>query len=355
MSGSSGEKTEQPTDKKIKDARKKGQVAKSQDVSTTWLLIVAFTFFGMTRGFYIDKISEMVILPSKFHGVPFDDAFPQVLHGIIVNFLLLVIPMLALIATMGLFINFIQVGPLLTFEPLKPEFNKLNPVEGAKKIFNKKNFVEFLKNILKTLFLGYLVYRVIRAVINPLLLIPFSGISGIFEILGPIMKMFAINVCAAYIVVAVLDFFYQQSKHIEDLKMTKDEVKREYKEMEGDPLIKGERKQLHQELAMNDTVQSTKKASALITNPTHYAVAIFYKEGVVDLPVVISKGKDHIAQMMIKVAQEENIPIMRDINLARSLYSEVAEYNYIPSDMVEPVAAVLKWAKELYEGGHQDV
>lgn len=349
--GSSGEKTEPPTDKKIRDARKKGQVAKSQDVSITWLLIVIFFFLGVTKKFYIEKMTEMLLLPTQFYDVPFEEALPQVVTGIVINLLLMSIPMLALVAIMGLFINFIQVGPLLTFEPLKPDFNKLNPIEGAKKIFNKKSFVEFLKNIVKTVFLGYLVYRVIKEVIAPLLLLPFAGITGIFEILGPILKMFAINVCVAYIIIAVLDLFYQRSKHIDDLKMTKDEVKREYKEMEGDPLIKGERKQLHQELAMNDTVQSTKKASALITNPTHYAVAIFYNKEFSELPVVIAKGKDHVALMMIKAAQEENIPIMRDVYLARNLFNEVETFNYVPSDYLEAVAGVLKWAYELRQGG----
>lgn len=343
---SSGEKTEQPTDKKIRDARKKGQVAKSNDVNITWLLIVIFSFLAATKGFYYEKIAEMVILPSYFYSVSFEDALPQVLHGIIVNFLLLSIPLLATIAVMGIFINFVQVGPLLTFEPLKPDFKKLNPVEGAKKIFSKKNIIEFIKSILKTLFLGYLVYRVIKEVINPLLLIPFAGIDGVISILGPIMKMFALNVCFAYIVVAVADIFFQRSQHTKDLMMTKDEVKREYKEMEGDPHIKGERKHLHQELVMSDTVQSTKKSSVLVTNPTHIAIAILYDESLAKLPIIVAKGEDYLAQLMIKTAQEENIPIMRNIPLAHDL-NAIPVYNYVPPDLLEAVAAVLKWARDL--------
>lgn len=349
MSGSSGEKTEQPTDKKIRDARKKGQVSKSNDVNIAWLLIVIFSFLAFTKAFYYEKIVEMVVLPTYYYDVSFEDALPAVLHGIIVNFLLLSIPLLGLMALMGVFINFVQVGPLLTFEPLKPDFKKLNPIEGAKKIFSKKNLVEFLKSILKTLFLGYLVYRVVKEVITPLLLVPFGGISAVVAILSPIMQMFAINICFAYIIVAVADIFFQRSQHTKDLMMTKDEVKREFKEMEGDPHIKGERKQLHQELAMSDTVQSTKKASVLVTNPTHYAIAILYDENLAKLPILVAKGEDYVAQMMIKVAQEENIPIMRDVALAHALYGTPV-YNYIPSDLLEPVALVLKWARDLHEG-----
>ncbi|PWU06117.1 MAG: EscU/YscU/HrcU family type III secretion system export apparatus switch protein [Verrucomicrobia bacterium] len=344
---SAGEKTEEPTDKKIKDARKKGQVAKSNDVNTAWLLIVTFGFLAFFKGFYYDRVVEMMVLPTYYYDAPFDVALVEVGKGIAINFLLLVIPLLGLVAIMGIFINFVQVGPLFTMEPLKPDFKKLNPVEGAKKIFSKKNIVEFLKSILKTVFLGYLVYRVIKEVINPLLLVPYAGIAGVIQILGPILKMFAINICVAYIVVAVADIFFQRRQHIKDLKMTKDEVKREFKEMEGDPQIKGERRQLHQELAMNDTVQSTKKSSVLVTNPTHYAVAIYYNEDVTKLPVVLAKGQDYIAQVMIKTAQEEGIPIMRDPKLARELYAHSEPYNYVPSDLVQPVAVVLKWAREL--------
>lgn len=348
--GSASEKTEEPTDKKVKDARKKGQVAKSNDVNTAWLLVVTFGFFGFTKGFYYEKIAEMVILPTYYYDAPFDVALTEVLKGITINFLLLVVPLLALVAVMGVFINFVQIGPLLTFEPLKPDFKKLNPIDGAKKIFSKKNLIEFLKSILKTLFLGYLIYRVVKEVINPLLLVPFAGISGVVAILNPILKMFAINICLAYIVVAVADIFFQRAQHTKELRMTKDEVKREFKEMEGDPHIKGERRHLHQELVMSDTVQSTKKASVLVTNPTHYAVAIFYDDDVAKLPIVLAKGKDYLAHLMIRVAQEENIPIMRDVNLAQALYRDAEVYNYIPSNLIESVAVVLKWARDLYHG-----
>lgn len=350
---SSGEKSEQPTDKKIKDARKKGQVAKSNDVNTAWLLICTFGFLAFLKGFYYEKTVEMMILPTYYYDAPFDVALVEVGKGIVINFLLLSIPLVGLVAIMGIFINFAQVGPLFTVEPLKPDFKKLNPIEGAKKIFKKKNIVEFIKSILKTIFLGYLVYRVIKEVIDPLLLVPFAGIEGVVAILNPILKMFAINVCLAYIVVAVADIFFQRSQHTKDLMMTKDEVKREFKEMEGDPQIKGERRHLHQELAMSDTVQSTKKSSVLVTNPTHYAIAIFYNEDIAKLPIVLAKGQDYIAQLMIKAAQEAGIPIMRDPRLARELYQYAQPYEYIPSNLVQPVAVVLKWARDLYEGPRQ--
>lgn len=349
MSESSGEKTEQPTDKKIRDARNKGQVAKSADVSSTWLLIIVFSFLAIIKNYYLEHFCQLMALPSLYYHLPFHDALKNTIGGCVYELMLMSFPILALVAVNAIFINMVQIGPLLTFEPLKPDIKKLNPVEAAKKMFSKKNLIELLKSIIKMAILGYLIYKVIQSVIDPLIKIPFAGLGAIIDLMIPILKTFAINICVAYTIIAVADLFFQRSQHTKELMMTKDEVKREFKEMEGDPLIKGERKQLHQELAMSDTVQSTKKASALVTNPTHIAVAIFYNEEAVKLPVVTAKGSDHVAQMMIKVAQENNIPIMRDVNLARALY-DVKEYNYVPSDLIEPVAKVLKWAAELYNG-----
>lgn len=350
MAEQSGEKTEEPTDKKIRDARKKGQVAKSMDVSSTALLMVLMAYFAIGKGFYTEQLMEMLLLPTYFYTAPFGDAVLQVGAGVVHKFLLLIIPLLGLTTFTALLVNFIQIGPLLTFEPLKPDIKKINPFEGVKKIFNKKSVIEFIKSIIKTTFLGYLLYLVIKDIIGPLMIVPFAGLDAIFSILGPILKIFILNVLVAYIIIAVADLFFQKKQHTKDLRMTKEEVKREYKEMEGDPLIKSERKQMYQDMVMNDTVQATKKANVLVTNPTHYAVAIYYNDKLTPVPAVIAKGQDHIAKMMIKVAQENNIPIMRDVNLAQSLYHTVQTFHYVPSDLLEPIAAVLKWAKEIREG-----
>lgn len=297
------------------------------------------------------KAAEMFDIPSLYYNAPAWDGSMAAITAHLYIFLMLVVPILGVTAAMAIFINMLQIGPLLTFEPLKPDIKKINPIEGFKKIFSKKNLIEFIKSIIKTFFLGYLLYLVIKGMIDPILKIPFAGINAIFEVLAPIFKIFALNVITAYVIIAVADLFFQRKQHIKDLRMTKDEVKREYKEMEGDPLIKSERKQLHQELAMNDTVQATKKSNVLVTNPEHFAIGIVYEEGFTPIPVVVAKGKDHIAKLMIEVAKENNIPIMRDVFLARSLYDQVEAYNYIPSDLIEPIAAVLKWAREIQSGG----
>jgi type III secretion protein U len=247
--------------------------------------------------------------------------------------------------------SFLQVGPLLSFEPVKPELKKLNPLEKAKQIFSIKNGIEFLKSLLKVVTIGIIVTVIIRSTVGPLTRLPYGGEAALLASVGPIMKALAVNVTVAYVAIAAFDYFFQKYQYIKQLKMSKDEVKREYKESEGDPQIKGKRKQLHQELLANSQVQRTRQATVVVTNPTHLAVAIYYDEKENALPTVLAKGEDHVAKRMIAVAREEGIPIMQNIPLARAIYADVPVDRYIPPDLIEPMAEVLRWVKELKQNG----
>ncbi|PTY03469.1 flagellar biosynthesis protein FlhB [Verrucomicrobia bacterium LW23] len=345
----SGEKTEEPTAKKLRDAREKGQVAKSADVSSTALLLSLFALIGILWDWYLYRCVELLLLAPKLYAPGFvfaqtlDVMFMEVLRAIFI----MSMPVIAMVVVVGIGANFFQFGLLFSFESIKPDLNKLNPINAVKKIFSVKNLIEFAKSNAKILFLGILVYYVILGSIEPLLKIRYYGVQGMLDVISPIMKVFSINVAFAYIVVAVFDYFFQKQQHIKELRMTKDEVKREYKESEGNPEIKGKRKQLHKEMLENTTVQNTRKASVLVTNPTHYAVALYYNKDETKLPVVISKGEGYVAQQMIKLAEEEGIPIMRDVPLARALYDEVPVESYIPTDLIQPVAEVLRWVQQL--------
>lgn len=347
MSGSSGEKTEEPTPKKLRDARKKGQVAKSNDINSTALLIIIFAYIGVIWNSLIRDLREMLILPSYYYDVPFFQALNNVWGGVITKFMTISFGILVVTAMTGILSNFIQVGPLLAFESLKPDFNKMNPVEGFKKIFAKKNFVEFLKNALKISAIVTILYYVIKDMIDPLFKIPLSGMAGVMEILPPMARNFAINILIVYIIFAIFDLFFQRKQHIEQLKMTKDEVKREYKEMEGDPQIKGQRKQLHREMAMEDAPQSAKKSTVVVTNPEHYAIALKYEEEKKKLPYITAKGKNLLALRMIDAAKEAEVPVMQNIDLAHKLYDDVPVKEYIPRELLEPVAEVLRWVREI--------
>ena len=344
------EKTEQPTAKKLRDARKKGQVANSKDITSTALLLVIFAYFGIRRDAVLQVLSEMTAAPARFFNEPFSSALQHTTSACLLAGMVVILPLVLLVLVTGIMANTFQFGLLLAPEAIKPDFNKLNPVSKLKQIFSLKNFVEFLKSTAKILFLSTLLYFVIRNTLDPLLKVPFLTLNDFFNLLPPIMKTFAINVAFAYVTVAVLDFMFQRFNHKKQLMMTKDEVKREFKEQEGDPTIKGKRKQMHRELLQGGSVQKTKRASALIVNPTHYAVAIYYNEIITPLPIVLAKGIDFQAQLMKKTALDCGIPVLEDIPLAHALYDLAEEGRYIPRELIEPIAKVIRWLQEQKKG-----
>ena len=317
---SSGEKTEQPTPKKIRDARNKGQVPHSKDVSSTALLLGLFAYLLIGGGWIFENLQEMITFPGDVLGQPFEEAFPAVITLTFYKILIITLPLLGLVMVIGIATNFFLVGPMFVVEPLKPDLKKLDPVGKAKQIFSFKNAIEFVKSSIKVIFLGILLYLVIRGAISSLVEIPYSGIEGVLQLLSELLYQVAKYTIFAYVVIAFADFIFQRWQFTKQLMMTKDEVKQEYKEMEGDPTIKSKRKQLHQEMVMNSTVQKTRKSSVLVTNPTHRAVALYYQEGETKLPLVTAKGEGFLAKRMIEVAQEEGIPIMQNVPLAHELF-----------------------------------
>ncbi len=347
----SGEKTEQPTAKRLRDSRQKGEVAKSQDVTTAVLMVAVFVTVGVMWEWMLRQMKDLLLLPTAFYTRPFAQAFPAVGYGVLAKMLLISLPVVLAGFVAGFAGCFFQVGPLLSFDSVKPDLKKLNPLEKAKQIVSVKNGVEFLKSLLKVVIIGVIVAQLVRTTVDSLTRIPYGGKAALLASLPPIMKALAINVGLAYVAIAAFDYFFQRYQFIKQLKMSKDEVKREYKESEGDPQIKGKRKQLHQELTANTQVQRTRRATVVVTNPTHLAVAIYYDaEGDV-LPAVLAKGEDHIAKRMIAAAREEGIPVMQNIPLARALYAQVPVDRYIPSDLIEPMAEILRWVKDLKAGG----
>lgn len=340
------EKTEQPTAKKIRDARKKGQIANSKDVTSTALLIIIFAYFGIRREAVLQALGELIEIPATLYNEPFIGACQRIMAAGLSVFVQVVLPCLLLVIITGLAAHMLQFGLLLAFESVKPDLNKLNPISKLKQIFSMKNLVEFLKSAFKIMFLGILLYFVIRNALDPLLKTPFMNLEDLMDVMPSIMKTFIYNVIFAYIVVAFIDFVFQRRNHLKQLMMTKDEVKREFKEQEGDPTIKGKRKQMHRELLQGGPAIRTKRASAIIVNPTHYAVAIYYNRLVTKLPLVLAKGIDFQAQLMKKTARQCDIPILEDVPLAHALYDLVDEGDYIPRELIEPIAHVIRWLQE---------
>lgn len=343
------EKTEDPTPKKLRDARQKGQVAKSQDVTTAALTVGSFVLISALWPWYVEELKALMLLPTTFINQPFENVMDEVMKAIVVKILLLSAPMLFLVMVIGIGSNLAQVGFMLVFEPVKPELKKLNPLDKLKQMFSMKNLVEFLKSAVKVIVIAVLIYIVTKKSLDPLTRVPYAGETGVLLALKPMLSTLAINVTLVYIAMAAVDYFFQKFQHIKQLKMSKDEVKREYKESEGNPEIKGKRKQLHQEMVMNDTMERTRGASVVVTNPTHLAIAIYYKEEDNLMPKVLAKGEDYVAKRMIEVAKQEGIPVMQHIPLARAIYENVDIDRFIPANLIEPMAEVLRWLKEFHE------
>lgn len=341
------DKTEKPTAKKLREARRKGQVAYSKDFTQTILLLVVFGYFIGAGTSIMQELMALVRLPGQVVDLPFTIALDALMTETARVAIAVLAPILLIVVTVGIFADMLQVGINFAFEAIKPSGKKLNVAANAKNLFSKKNLIEFLKNIVKVVFLSVLIFLVVQSSLDTLIKVPPGGISSIIKALGALVVDVMAYTAVAYIIVAAFDFLFQRSQHTKQLMMSKDEVKREYKEMEGDPHIKGKRKQLHQELMAASMIQQTRKASVVITNPTHIAIAVFYDKDETPLPVIMAKAEGALAHRIMEVAAEEGIPIMRNVPLARALFDQGELNQYVPSELLEPVAEVLRWVQEI--------
>ncbi|MCC8191015.1 MAG: type III secretion system export apparatus subunit SctU [Planctomycetes bacterium] len=345
-----GEKTEQPTDKKLRDAREQGQIAKSQEVPAAAVVLVMFLLVWVGFDFFCDEIKAAMLLAADSLALPFEDAVGMVVGAVARLFLLTAVPAVLLAAAAGTVGHIAQSGLLFAFKAAMPKLDKLNPKQWFSKVFSLKNLVEFLRSLVKIAVVCVVFYLVFMAALPEIIRLPGHGLAGVDALLRLVMRRTASYCLAAFAGIAVLDWLFQRQQYLKENMMSKEDVKNEYKEMEGDPQIKGQRRQLHQEMAMNEQAAAVRQADVLITNPTHLAIAIEYKEGKTPLPVILSKGEGHLAKRMIQVAEEAGVPIMRNVPLAHDLWEQGQELEYIPSGLIEPVAEVLRWLRELRDG-----
>ncbi len=355
MAESSGEKTEMPTQKKLRDARQKGQVCTSKDIVSTAILIVLFALLGWMGVALVDDGAMLLdYIGARLAGDPADavqqaagvTAFVICKHSFI--FVLVA-------AVIGIAANTAQIGFLFTFEPIIPKLEKLSPVEGAKKIFSMKNLFEFLKNVVKVTFLSYLIYKIIWASVPELLTMCYGTIDDVFPSLKLMLKRLAVYTAFGYIVIAIVDRIFQGRNFTKQMMMTKDEVKREYKEMEGSAEVKQAQRQFRDEILNGpDPVKAAKRADVVVTNPTHISVGVRFRADEAPLPRIVALGADRIAKIIRETALAEGIPIMEDVPLARALYAKGRLEDFVPEDFLEPVAEVLKWAKRLEDARKEE-
>lgn len=347
-------KTEQPTQKKLDDAKKKGQVAKSQEVNHFFILMA----FGLLLGFFgpavaTDIKNAVVPFVAKPHQIPAaPDGMGDLIYEAVIDVLwALSLPMI-LTMFFGLLANFIQIGPLLSAEQLKPKPEKISLIKGAQRLFSLKSLVEFAKGIAKLSIVTLAVVLVMYPYRDELTNLAGISMPQMMEMLQWMAVKVIVAVLSVLIIIAVLDFAFQKFKHTEDMMMSKKEVKDEQKQTEGDPQVKQKMKQLRQEKSRKRMMAEVPDATAVVANPTHFAVALKYVQAEMNAPRVVAKGQDLIAYRIKEVARENDIPIVENPPLARALYDTVELDQEIPPEHYKAVAQVISYVMRL-RGGHQ--
>ncbi len=345
------EKTEKATPKKLRDARKKGQVAKAQDLPSAITFIVSI---AVTMG----MVHYLYNLLSQFTTGSFQAVANPNLDGVITNLFnqgimlifLCSIPVLVIVSIMGVLTTFLTVGPVFSVEVFKPDIKKFNMVENIKQKFKLKTLFELVKSLLKIGIASYLIYGVMYNSFPVLVQTVSIPVAGSLLVFNQFLMEVLIKVGLLFIVIAVADFVFQKHDFAKEMKMEKFEVKQEYKNTEGDPQIKSRRRQIAQEIAYQEgPAGAVKRAQAVVTNPTHLAIAIGYKKDLDAAPFILTMGENELAERIVKLAETYNVPIMRNIPLAHQLWEDGEIYEYIPEDTFEAVAEILKWVASLQE------
>lgn len=347
--GPGGERTEPATEKKRKDSRAEGQVAKSKELTVSIGLLVAFVLLK----FYIGTLGTNFIENFSFFYSQIPD-FSTFVEGnipeatinwlfirIILRIVLLLLPIFLVCMAVAFCVDLFQVKWAPTKKPLQPKFSKLNPVSGMKRIFSKEKLVELLKSLIKLGVVGYVAVSSLLEYANQFFALYEMSLNAAIGLVGDIAINLGIKISFVYLIIGLADWKYQTWKHEEDLKMTKQEVKDEWKNSEGDPEIKGKQKARMREASRRRMMSAVPKADVVITNPTHFAVALKYDPDVADAPYVVAKGEDFLARRIKEIAAENDVDIVENKPLARMLYYNVELGDMIPPELYQVVADIL--------------
>lgn len=343
------EKTEKATPKKLRDARKKGQVAKSKDFPAAFTFATSFALIVATSGYFFTNLAGFMV--QAFDGVKegsqISAHIPMFLRAAFQVIFNTSMPFMILISLIGVLVNFLIIGPLFSMEAMKPDIKKLNPITNLKGIFKLKTFIELIKSIFKISGAVILIYSVVYNSLPEIIATAGMPVIGAAVIFSSFLVKVAFRVGLFFLAIAIFDLVFQKRNFAKEMKMEKFEVKQEFKDTEGNPEIKGKRRQAAQEIAYQESPRAARNARAVITNPIHVAVALRYDEDDDPAPFILVMGKGTAAENIIKVAQENNVPIMRQVDLAQDLYNKGTEGQYIPEDTYEAIAEVLKWLDTL--------
>ncbi|MCL1975542.1 MAG: flagellar biosynthesis protein FlhB [Firmicutes bacterium] len=348
-----GERTERATPKKRRDARERGQVLKSTEVNSAFCCAIIFGFMLLYRETLIKQLNEFVYYRLGdgllyYSGIALG---PREIQGIFIGllvpmaFILLPIMLTALLS--GLLINIVQVGFLFTAKPLMPKLERISPLKGFKRIFSVKTLSELAKSLIKVICLGWLLYKNFQTLMQQFPAFTGANIGLAFLEILRMAFVLALKMTLVLAIIALFDYLFQWWSFEKELRMTKQEVKDEYKLTEGNPLIKSHIRQKQRQMSAQRMMQQVPSADVVITNPIHYAVALAYKQGEHAAPLVLAKGQDHLARKIKEVAAKHHIVMVENVELARSLYQFCEVGAEIPTEFYQAVADILVYVYSL--------
>lgn len=337
------QKTEEPTRKRLEEAAKRGQIASSREVSSFFILL-AFTLLlvWILPGLSKKTMGMMTRFLSDAESIEMDQGnLGDLMIETVIDMALIAAVPFALLAVAAIFSNLIQSKMVFSADPIMPRLDKLSPLKGFGRIFSRRSLVEFIKGIIKITIVGTIAFAAVWPYLHFMQVMPNEDIKDVLAFLMTMAERMLIGVCIAMFFIAILDFVYQYFEYIRSLRMTKQEVRDEYKQQEGDPMVKQRLRSIRMERARQRMMSAVPKADVVITNPTHFAVALKYDSGAMAAPTVVAKGMDFIAQQIRKLAEQNEVPIIENAPLARALFDSVEIGQEIPYEHYKAVAEVI--------------
>lgn len=349
-----GEKTEAPTEKRRREFREKGQVAQSKEVNTAMLLTGGLVLWSLYAPFFWRDVQQF--LAFFWRTCTEFEVNPHSVHAMLLFILergaAILWPMLLACVVLGILSSFLQIGWLFTTKPLQPDLKKLDPIKGAAKFVSKRSAVETLKSLCKVILIGIVAYHTIWARGDQFIALSGAPLPAVMAYKAEVMFVILLKCCILLLMIAVADFLFTRWEMEQKMKMTKQEVKEEHKETEGNPQVKQKTRQIQREMARRRMMADVPKADVIITNPTHYAVAVQYVRQEMEAPVVLAKGADHVAARIRDIGVENSVPVVENPVVARALY-QVDIGEEIPEEMFKAVAEILVYVYNLKDGKHQ--
>lgn len=344
------DKTEKATPKKRQDLRKKGQVMQSRELPANLILLIMFVSVRIFGGFIYQEcrsVFNMFFTESSVYNLQDPTEIMRIVTYAVIEIAKMSAPFFIIAILIGTLGTYVQIGFLFSFEPLKPKFSHLNPMKGLQKIFSSRSLFELGKSLAKVILVSWIAWSSIQAEFTNMMKLMDLEIGPLTMYLINASLDIAIKICFSLLFISAMDYFFQWRKHEKEIRMSKQEIKEEYKQMEGNPEIKSKIKQKQREISMRRMLKDVPKADVVITNPTHYAVAIKYDPEKMSAPYILAKGADFMALRIKEVAKENKIHTMENKPLAQALYKSVEVGAAVPPELYKAVAEVLAFVYSL--------